>query len=69
MGRENVAEVGAIEDVFKSGEDADPDWWSPTAGNEPVDSALAAGRHNALDKSERLSWNCESHSQNTDWKD
>ena len=25
---QDVAEIGAVEDVFEGREDADPDWWS-----------------------------------------
>ena len=34
MGREDVAEVGAIEDIFKCGKDANPDWHAPVGGDE-----------------------------------
>ena len=34
MGGENVAKVGAIEDIFKGGEDSDPDGHAPVGGDE-----------------------------------
>jgi hypothetical protein len=33
VGRQNVAQVGAIENVLESGEDADPDRRSVVSGN------------------------------------
>ncbi len=41
MSGENVADVGTIEDVFQSGQDTDPYWRTPTAGNESIGEKIS----------------------------
>ena len=36
VGGEDVGEIGAVEDVFESGKDADPDWRAPGARDESI---------------------------------
>ena len=31
MGGEDIAEIGAVEDILKGREDSDPYWWPPAA--------------------------------------
>ena len=43
MSRKDVAQVGAVQNVFKSRKDSDPDWRSVLAGNEPVALCVRSG--------------------------